>query len=167
MKYLEQSYRVSERHACCVLEATAVSGCSPRAEREQGLKMLGRMASIHTVAADRGYHEQEGSEPWVPRRMFLPISAANENSGSTPSCIRPNATGRGNENVSGSNAFSVGSRDRTGYARPATKDIQSWTSTSLWLPPLTTSSECAIYRLKTQLDCKHRLHHGKGLIRSH
>ena len=54
--------------------ATAVSVCSPRQEREQALKMLGRMGRIRSVVADRGYHERDfvegvaalGAEAHVP-----------------------------------------------------------------------------------------------------
>jgi hypothetical protein len=40
----------------------AVSGCSPRAEREQALAMVRRLTSSvrpRGVAADKGYHEQD------------------------------------------------------------------------------------------------------------
>jgi hypothetical protein len=54
--------------------ATSVSLCSPRQERQQALKMLGRMRHIHAVVADRGYHERDfvqgvaalGAEAHVP-----------------------------------------------------------------------------------------------------
>src|ERR1700676_140068 len=57
-----------------LIVATAVSGCSPRQEREQGLKMLRRRQKLRTVAADRSYHERDfveglaamGAEAHVP-----------------------------------------------------------------------------------------------------
>jgi transposase len=57
-----------------LIVATSVSGCSPRAEREHGVKMLGQLGRVKTVVADRAYHEQDfvqgvqalGGEAHVP-----------------------------------------------------------------------------------------------------
>jgi transposase len=55
------AHAVSENAHGLVVE-TAVSGCSPRAEREQGLAMIHRLrrtARPQIVVADKGYHEQD------------------------------------------------------------------------------------------------------------
>lgn len=55
------AHAVSENANGLVVE-TAVSGCSPRAEREQGLAMIHRLrrtARPQVVVADKGYHEQD------------------------------------------------------------------------------------------------------------
>jgi transposase len=55
------AHAVSEHHHGLVVE-TAVSACSPRAERQQALAMLRRLkrtAKPAVVAADKGYHEQD------------------------------------------------------------------------------------------------------------
>ena len=54
-------HALSENAHGLVVE-TAVSGCSPRAEREQALRMIRRLrrtARPQVVAADKGYHEQD------------------------------------------------------------------------------------------------------------
>ena len=55
------AHAVSENQHGLVVE-TAVSACSPRAERQQALAMLGRLgrtARPAVVGADKGYHEQD------------------------------------------------------------------------------------------------------------
>jgi transposase len=60
-KLQHMAHAVSEnRHGLVV--ATAVSPCSPKAERLAAIAMLGRLsksATPRTVAADKGYHEQD------------------------------------------------------------------------------------------------------------
>lgn len=68
-----------------LIVGTSVSICSPQQERLEGLKLLGRMPRVRSVAADRGYHEQDfvegvtalGGEAHVPpylrtkRRLWI------------------------------------------------------------------------------------------------
>ena len=76
-KLHHMAHAVSENEHGLVV-ATAVTHCSPRAERQAAIAMLKRLATSVTprvVAADKGYHEQDfveamreiGAEAHVPR----------------------------------------------------------------------------------------------------
>jgi transposase len=60
-KLQHMAHAVSENEHGLVV-ATAVTHCSPRAERQAGIAMLRKLATTaapRTVAADKGYHEQD------------------------------------------------------------------------------------------------------------
>lgn len=60
-KLRHMAHAVSENQHGLVVE-TAVSVCSPRAERLAGVKMierLKRVRNVQTVVADKGYHEED------------------------------------------------------------------------------------------------------------
>ena len=60
-KLQHMAHAVSENQHGLVV-ATAVSHCSPKAERQAAIAMLRRLkktATPRTVAADKGYHEQD------------------------------------------------------------------------------------------------------------
>lgn len=116
------------RHGLVV--ASAVSHCSPKAERQAAIAMLGRLRKFATQRSGptRATTNRTSSRPssrWEPRRTCRPTRGAGADAGSTRACMTSPNPSPVRRRESGSNASSAGLRTPPNCARPATGDIEN------------------------------------------